>query len=265
MTDERDRAPLMADADLAAPPPPADAASTPAPGPDASAPRSDASAPRSDASAPRPQEASLVTSPDADETDRLLGLIDRLEDLLDRSDLSEIEVQAGSLGIVLRKPGQLLTVMEAQAATDAAETQGRAGEAGRRGEGRGADGRAERERAGQSGRAGQAAGAGGSGAGASGGSGAGAPGGSAVDEQRIDGHAVVAPLTGIFYSAPSPGAAPYVTVGAEVVAGQVIGLIEAMKLFNEIKSDAAGRVVRMLAADGSLVRAKQPLVEIETS
>ena len=198
-----------------------------------------------------------MTSPDADETDRLLGLIDRLEDLLDRSDLSEIEVQAGSLGIVLRKPGQLLTVMEAQAATDAAETQGRAGEAGRRGEGRGADGRAERERAGQSGRAGQAAGAGGSGAGASG--------GSAVDEQRIDGHAVVAPLTGIFYSAPSPGAAPYVTVGAEVVAGQVIGLIEAMKLFNEIKSDAAGRVVRMLAADGSLVRAKQPLVEIETS
>ena len=78
-------------------------------------------------------------------------------------------------------------------------------------------------------------------------------------------HAVLAPLTGIYYAAPSPGAAPYVAVGAEVVAGQVIGLIEAMKLFNEIKSDAAGRVVRMHAVDGALVRAKQPLIEIEPS
>ena len=55
------------------------------------------------------------------------------------------------------------------------------------------------------------------------------------------------------------------TVGREVMAGQVIGLIEAMKLFNEIKSDAAGRVVRMHAVDGALVRAKQPLIEIEPS
>jgi acetyl-CoA carboxylase biotin carboxyl carrier protein len=76
---------------------------------------------------------------------------------------------------------------------------------------------------------------------------------------------VIAPLTGVFYGAPSPGAAPYVMVGSEVVVGQVIGLIEAMKLFNEIKSDAAGRVVRIHAADGALVRAKEPLIELESS
>ena len=78
-------------------------------------------------------------------------------------------------------------------------------------------------------------------------------------------HAVVAPLTGIFYSAPTPDAAPYVRVGAQVVVGQVIGLIEAMKLFNEIKADAAGRVVRLVAENGKLVKAKQPLIEVDAT
>jgi acetyl-CoA carboxylase biotin carboxyl carrier protein len=48
----------------------------------------------------------------------------------------------------------------------------------------------------------------------------------------------------------------------EVAVGQVIGLIEAMKLFNEIKSDRSGRVVRVLAESGQLVKAKQPLIEV---
>jgi len=74
---------------------------------------------------------------------------------------------------------------------------------------------------------------------------------------------VKAPLTGIFYGAPSPGATPYVAVGDHVSAGQIIGLIEAMKLFNEIKSDLAGRVVRICADNGALVKAKQPLIEVE--
>ncbi len=74
---------------------------------------------------------------------------------------------------------------------------------------------------------------------------------------------VKAPLTGIFYTAPGPGAAAYVQVGGEVAVGQVIGLIEAMKLFNEIKSDLAGRVVRVVAESGQLVKAKQPLIEVE--
>ena len=75
--------------------------------------------------------------------------------------------------------------------------------------------------------------------------------------------AVIAPLTGIFYASPRPAPRRSSPSGAEVVVGQVIGLIEAMKLFNEIKSDQAGRVVRVVAADGALVKAKQPLIEVE--
>ncbi len=74
---------------------------------------------------------------------------------------------------------------------------------------------------------------------------------------------IKAPLTGIFYASPAPGTAPYVAVGGEVAVGQIIGLIEAMKLFNEIKSDLAGRVVRVVAESGALVKAKQPLIEVE--
>ena len=74
---------------------------------------------------------------------------------------------------------------------------------------------------------------------------------------------VRAPLTGIFYSAPSPGARPYVSVGDPVSVGQIIGLIEAMKLFNEIKSDLAGRVARVCADNGQLVKAKSTLIEVE--
>ena len=76
-------------------------------------------------------------------------------------------------------------------------------------------------------------------------------------------NAVVAPLTGLFYASPSPGAEPYVKPGAQVLAGQVIGLIEAMKLFNEIKSDLAGRVVKVVPESGTLVKAKQPLIEVD--
>ena len=75
--------------------------------------------------------------------------------------------------------------------------------------------------------------------------------------------AVLAPLTGIFYASPSPGSPPFVEAGREVVVGQVIGLIEAMKLFNEIKSDKAGRVVRVVPENGTLVKAKHPLIEVE--
>ena len=77
------------------------------------------------------------------------------------------------------------------------------------------------------------------------------------------GSVVNAPLTGIFYAAPSPGAAPLISVGSIVAVGQPIGLIEAMKLFNEIKSDKAGRVVRIIAQDGLLVKAKTPIIELE--
>jgi len=75
--------------------------------------------------------------------------------------------------------------------------------------------------------------------------------------------AIVAPLTGVFYRSPSPGAADYVRVGGEVNAGQVIGLLEAMKLFNEIKSDVTGVVRRIAAESGALVKTRQTLIEVE--
>ncbi|MFI5261030.1 MAG: acetyl-CoA carboxylase [Candidatus Limnocylindrales bacterium] len=97
-----------------------------------------------------------------------------------------------------------------------------------------------------------------------------APAGSAVPseppaEAASSHHRVLAPLTGLFYISPSPDAAPYVEVGREVSQGQVIGLIEAMKLFNEIKTDVRGRVVRILAINGALIKARQPILEIEPS
>jgi acetyl-CoA carboxylase biotin carboxyl carrier protein len=74
---------------------------------------------------------------------------------------------------------------------------------------------------------------------------------------------VMAPLTGVWYSAPSPGAMPYVGEGDEVGIGSVVGLIEAMKLFNEIKSDVGGRVTRILVESGTLVKRQQPLLEVD--
>jgi acetyl-CoA carboxylase biotin carboxyl carrier protein len=74
---------------------------------------------------------------------------------------------------------------------------------------------------------------------------------------------VTAPLTGVWYAAPSPGARSYVQEGDEIGAGAVVGLIEAMKLFNEIKSDVGGRVTRVLVERGTLVKRQQPLVEID--
>ena len=74
---------------------------------------------------------------------------------------------------------------------------------------------------------------------------------------------VTAPLTGVWYTAPSPGARVYVAVGDEIASGQVVGLIEAMKLFNEIKADSGGTVTRILAETGTLVKRQQPLLEID--
>lgn len=74
---------------------------------------------------------------------------------------------------------------------------------------------------------------------------------------------VNAPLTGVFYRSASPQSPAFVQEGALVSVGEVIGLIEAMKLFNEIKSTAAGRVKRIVAENGKLVRAHAPLLELE--
>lgn len=157
----------------------------------------------------------------------LLALVDRLAALLERSDLTELEVEAGGTGITLRKAAALgapavAVAAEANPATPA-EAPANAGAN----------------------------------------PGASAPAAATGEVPGVTRSAVLAPLTGIFYASPSPGSPPFVVAGAEVVVGQVIGLIEAMKLFNEIKSDKAGRVVRVVAENGALVKAKHPLLEVE--
>ncbi|KXK58090.1 acetyl-CoA carboxylase biotin carboxyl carrier protein subunit [Micromonospora rosaria] len=75
--------------------------------------------------------------------------------------------------------------------------------------------------------------------------------------------AVRAPIVGTFYRAPEPGAAPFVAVGDLVRAGQVVGIVEAMKLMNEVVADRAGRVVELPVADGQPVEYDQPLIVVE--
>jgi acetyl-CoA carboxylase biotin carboxyl carrier protein len=154
----------------------------------------------------------------------LLALIDRLSSVIERGDLGELEVSSGGTTIILRAPSAI-AAPPAPGPTPLAD-------------------------------------------------GTGAPGGVAVaDPPEAATEAatapaparasVKAPLTGIYYGAPSPGATAYVSVGDHVAVGQIIGLIEAMKLFNEIKSDLAGRVTRLCVESGALVKARQPLIEVE--
>lgn len=164
---------------------------------------------------PAPTADLAPSTPDAS----LLALVDRLAGLLERSDLLELEVEAGGTGIILRKAAAIAAPAALAAAGDAA---GLAADPLPAGEG-----------------------------------------GSAGEPAATSRQPVLAPLTGIFYASPTPGSPPFVEVGREVVVGQVIGLIEAMKLFNEIKSDKAGRVVRVIPDNGTLVKAKHPLIEVE--
>jgi acetyl-CoA carboxylase biotin carboxyl carrier protein len=84
-----------------------------------------------------------------------------------------------------------------------------------------------------------------------------------ADPSTATADAITAPLTGVFYLSPSPQAPPFVQIGSVVAAGDVIGLIEAMKLFNEIRSTKKGRVRKIVATNGQLVRAHAPLIELD--
>ncbi|MDQ2835291.1 MAG: acetyl-CoA carboxylase biotin carboxyl carrier protein [Acidobacteriota bacterium] len=75
-------------------------------------------------------------------------------------------------------------------------------------------------------------------------------------------HEVKSPIVGTFYESPSPGAPAFVKVGDQVEAGQVLCIVEAMKLMNEIESDVAGEVVKRIAASGQPVEYGQPLFAI---
>ena len=75
---------------------------------------------------------------------------------------------------------------------------------------------------------------------------------------------ITAPLVGVFYTAPSPGAEAFVNVGDRVTVGQVVCIIEAMKLMNEITSDFAGTLTRIVPENGELVSLGDDLLWIET-
>jgi acetyl-CoA carboxylase biotin carboxyl carrier protein len=76
-------------------------------------------------------------------------------------------------------------------------------------------------------------------------------------------HIVTAPMVGTYYSAPSPGAKPFVELGDEVEAGQVLCIIEAMKMMNQIEAERAGRIKAMLVKNGEPVEFDQPLFILE--
>lgn len=76
---------------------------------------------------------------------------------------------------------------------------------------------------------------------------------------------IVAPMVGTFYRAADPDASPFVQEGDAVTVGQTVCILEAMKLFNEIQSDVAGRVVSVLADNGAAVEYGQPLFLIDPS
>lgn len=77
------------------------------------------------------------------------------------------------------------------------------------------------------------------------------------------GKVLEAPIMGVFYRSPAPGEPPFVDVGDSVQAGQPVGMIEAMKVFSEVLAEQGGRVLRIVAENGTLVQPGDPLFELE--
>ncbi|HMH26948.1 MAG TPA: acetyl-CoA carboxylase biotin carboxyl carrier protein, partial [Steroidobacteraceae bacterium] len=78
-----------------------------------------------------------------------------------------------------------------------------------------------------------------------------------------DEHTVTSPMVGTYYASASPGAKPFIEIGSEIKVGQILCIIEAMKMMNQIESDKEGRVTAMLAKNGEPVEFGQPLFIIE--
>lgn len=77
------------------------------------------------------------------------------------------------------------------------------------------------------------------------------------------GHHILSPMVGTMYISPSPESPPFVTVGQQVQVGDTLCIVEAMKMFNEIEADRAGKIVAILVSNGDPVEYDQPLFVIE--
>ncbi len=86
------------------------------------------------------------------------------------------------------------------------------------------------------------------------------PGSTVKEDSSI---AILAPLAGVYYASPSPDSAPFVAVGDIVQAGQVVALVEAMKVFNEVQAEISGRVVALVATNGNVVQKGDVLIRVE--
>jgi acetyl-CoA carboxylase biotin carboxyl carrier protein len=154
--------------------------------------------------------------------------LERLTDLMARQGLEEIEYEHAGLRIRLRKTGAggVLAVRPAAMIPEiVVAAPGTAFSAGSSGESAGDSAVVENARA-------------------------------------ADLHVIKSPIVGTFYGSPSPGAPAFVRVGGHVEAGQVLCIIEAMKLMNEIESDIAGEVMRVFVEDGQPVEYGEPLFGI---
>ena len=80
---------------------------------------------------------------------------------------------------------------------------------------------------------------------------------------EVSGNLISSPMVGTYYSAPSPSAKPFVTIGQHVNKGDTVGIIEAMKIMNQIESDQSGTVVGILVKDGEAVEFGQALIVIQ--
>ncbi len=87
----------------------------------------------------------------------------------------------------------------------------------------------------------------------------------ATASSDADLHILKSPMVGTFYEAPSPGSPPFVGVGATIKEGQVLCIIEAMKLMNEIEADASGEIAKIFVSNGSPVEYGMPLFGIRKS
>jgi acetyl-CoA carboxylase biotin carboxyl carrier protein len=84
-----------------------------------------------------------------------------------------------------------------------------------------------------------------------------------ADQPSTIGQSLTSPMVGTYYSAPSPTAKPFVTIGQHVKQGDTIGIVEAMKIMNQIEAEKSGIVLQILVKDGEAVEFGQPLIIVE--